>query len=135
MFRTLSSRFVDRLRRDANCNPRAVRIHAVVQVIPVIRVCDVNIIGLVPGVSPVFRIRINHTEPMASVLEARIPALHTEGEAGDAEIVIRTIVAAVRIVRNAIAVVAAALLPIAVLRLPVLSAIPLPVTLLLRNGP
>ena len=72
---------------------------------------------------------------MASVLEARIPALHPEGEAGDAEIVIRTIVAAVRVVRNAIAVVAAALLPIAVLRLPVLSAIPLPVTLLLRNGP
>lgn len=63
MFRTLPSRFVDRLKRDAKCNPRAVRMRAVVQVKPVLRVSDVNIIGLVPGVSPVFWIRVNDTEP------------------------------------------------------------------------
>ena len=119
------------VKRDANCNPRAVGIPAVVQVIPIAGVCDVDIVGLVPVPTPIFRIRINHTEPIATVLEARIPAHHHEGFVVDAERMTLAIVAAVIVVRNAVAVVAAALLPIAVFRLPVLSAMLLPGSLLL----
>ena len=102
------------------------RIPAVVEVIPVVEVIDVNIIRLVPGVSPVFWIWVNETEPIAIVLEARIPAHHHEGEAIDAEPVTSTTVAAEIVVRNAVAVVAAALLPSAVLELPAVGSMLLP---------
>ena len=48
------------------------RIPAIEQVIPAIDVIDVNIVILVAGVSPVFRIRIKESEPIATVLEAWI---------------------------------------------------------------
>jgi hypothetical protein len=115
---------------DANCNPRAIGIPAVVQVIAAIAVIDVNIVGLVPGVSPVFRIRINKSEPIAIVLEAWEPAHHQERKAVDAEPVIPAIVATEIIVGNAVAVVAAALLPSAVLGLKAASAMLLPSVLL-----
>ncbi len=102
-------------KRDADCNSRGARIPAVEQVIPVIVVVDVNIVGLVPVVSPVLRIRIDRGEPIATVLEARITAYHHEWEIVNAERVIPAIVAAVVGLRNAIAVVAAALLPGAML--------------------
>ena len=103
------------LKRNADGNPGAAGIPAVVQVIAVIDVDDVNVVGLVPVGSPEFRIRINDTEPIATVLEAREPANLHKGEAVDAERVTRTIVAAEIDVRNAVAVVAAPLLPCAVL--------------------
>jgi hypothetical protein len=124
----LPSQFADHLKRDANCNPGTARIPAVVQIIPVIEVTDVNIVGLVPSVSPVFRIRINATEPIAAVLEARIPANLHEGEAVDAEPVTPAIVTTEIVVRNAVAVVAAALLPSTVLGLPTVGAPLLPGT-------
>lgn len=114
------------LERDANCNPRPARIPAVVQVIPIIQLCDVNIVGLVPVVLPVLRIRVNDTDPIAAVLEARIPAHHHEGLAVDAERVTAATVVAVVVVRNAVAIVTASLLPIAVLGLPVMGAMLLP---------
>ncbi len=130
----LSSRRSDIIRklveRDANCDSRAVRIPPVVQVIPIIGVIDVNIVGLVPSVAPVFGIRINETEPIATVLEPRISTHHHEGEAEDAKTVIPPIVAAEIIVRNAVAVIPAALLPSAVLRLKAASTMLLPSTLL-----
>jgi hypothetical protein len=116
--------------RDANCNPRAIGIPAVVQVIAAIAVIDVNIVSLVPGVSPVFRISINKSEPIAIVLEAWEPAHHQERKAVDAEPVIPAIVATEIIVGNAVAVVAAALLPSAVLGLKAASAMLLPSVLL-----
>jgi hypothetical protein len=122
----IPSPFVNHLKRDANCNPGAVRIPTVIQVIPVIEVLDINIVRLVPVVSPVFWIRINGTEPIATVLEARIPANLHEGEAVDAERVIPTIVATEIVVRNTVAVVAAALRPSAVLGVPALSTTLLP---------
>src|ERR1019366_8904772 len=102
-------------KRDTNCNPRAVSIPAVVQVISITGVCDVNIVGLVPVRTPVFGIWIHHTEPKASVLEARISANHHVGLVVDPERVTLAIVAAVIVVRNAVAVVAAALFPVAVI--------------------
>jgi len=81
---------------------------------------------LVPVRSPEFRIRINDTEPIAAVLETRKPANLHKGEAVDAERVDRAVVAAEIDVRNAIAVVAAALLPSAVLGVEAVGAALLP---------
>ena len=94
---------------------------------PAIVVHHVNVVSLVPVVSPIFRIRINGTEPIPTVLEARIPANIKEREAVDAEIVIAPIVAAVIVVRNTVAVVAPALLPGTVLGFPVVGAMMLPI--------
>lgn len=46
----------------------------VVQVIPVVDERDINIIVVVPVVSPVFRPRVNGSDPIATVLEARVSA-------------------------------------------------------------
>ena len=119
MFGTLPSRFAEHLKRDTNCNAGAAGIVAVVQVIPAVVVRYVNIVGFVPVIPPVFRIRINGAEPIAAVLKARIPANVPEGKAVDAERVVLAIVAIEIGVRNAVAVVAAALLPIAVLGVPI----------------
>ena len=63
-------------------------ISAIVQVIPVVAVYDVNIIGLVPVVSPKFRIWVNNSEPIATVLEAWKSAYFHEREAVDTKRVI-----------------------------------------------
>ncbi len=104
------------LERDTNGNAGTIGIPAVVQVISAIVVGYVNVVGLVPVVSPVIWIGIKDAEPIATVLEARKTAHYHEGHAVDAERVILAIVAAVIRVWNAVAVVAAALLPGAVLR-------------------
>ena len=110
---------------DADCNA-ILGIAAVVQIIPVSRVVNVHIIIFVPVVRPILRPRVNNAEPKAAVLEARISADHYHGVAVDAECVRRTKVATIMVVWDAVAVVAAALLPIAVLRLPVMGATLLP---------
>ena len=110
-------------------------ISSVVQVIAISRVVDIHIIVVVPVVGPVFRPRVNQAEPIASVLEARISAHDNYWVAVDAERVTRTKVAIVTVVGNAIAAVSATLLPIAVLGLPVMRAMLLPVTLLLAFLP
>jgi len=119
-----------RSKRDADCNPGAARIPAVEQVIPVIHVIDVNVVGLVPVGSPVFRIGIIEIEPKAVVLEARKPAHHHEGEVVYAEPVARTIVGVKNVVRYPVAVVAAALLPGAMLGVEAAGAMLLPGTML-----
>jgi hypothetical protein len=73
------------LKRNADGDPGAAWIPAVIQVIPVIGVRDVYIVAFVPVVSPEFRIWINNTEPIAPVLEPRKPANLPEGEAVDSE--------------------------------------------------
>ena len=102
------------------------RIPTVVKVIPVVDVIDVNIIGLVPGAPPVFWIWVNETEPIAIELEARIPAYYHEWEAVDPKIVTSTTVAVEIAVWDSVAMIAASLMPIAVLRLPVVSTMLLP---------
>ncbi len=110
-------------------------IPSVAQVIAVARVEDIHIIVVVPVAGPVFRPRVNQTEPIASVLEAWVSAHDNYGVAVDAERVTRTKVAIVAVVGNAVAIVTAALLPIAVLGLPVMRTMLLPVTLLLAFLP
>ena len=108
---------------------------SVVQVIAVSRVVDIHIIVVVPVVGPVFRPRVNQTEPIASVLKARVSAHDDYWVAVDAERVTRTKVAIVAVVGNSVAIVTAALLPIAVLGLPVMRPMLLPVALLLAFLP
>ncbi len=110
---------------NADCDS-ILGIPAVVQIIPVPGVVDVHIIVFVPIVWPVLRPRINDAKPKATVLETGISTDHHDGVGVDTEGVRRTKVAAIMVVRDAVAIVAAALLPIAVLRLPVMSATLLP---------
>jgi hypothetical protein len=122
----IPSRFVGHSHRDANGNPGSAKIPAVVQVIPAIVVLDVDIVGLVPVRSPVLWIRINETEPIPTVLETRIPAYLHKGKAVDPEVVTPTVVVLVVGVRNAVAVIAAALLPGAMFVVPALGTTLLP---------
>ena len=110
---------------DIDCNA-ITGIPAVVQVIAIPRVVHINIVVVVPIVGPVFRPRVNHSEPIAAVLEAGITANDHHGVAVDSEPVTRTKVAMRTLLRNPIAVIAAALLPVTVLRLPVVCSMLLP---------
>ncbi len=110
---------IEPLHRDVDCNSD-VGIPAVEQVVAVVDVGDINVVCVVPIIRPVFRPRVNHTEPIAAVLEAGISAYNEEGEAVDAEPMVAAEVSTEALVRNAVAVVAAALLPSAVVGIPAL---------------
>jgi len=116
-----------------------VGIPAVVHVVAIVDVRHVNVVVVVPVFSPVFGPRVNRTDPVTVVLEAGISAYNQKWQAADSETVIRTKVSAVTILRNTVAVVAAALLPGAVVSVPVLRAVLPPCTLLhamlLRRAP
>ena len=93
---------------------------AVVHVIPIVLIDNVNVVGFVPIVSPVVGPRINKTEPKATVLEARESANHHIRLVVNHECVVRTKVSIVTVLRDAVAVVTAALLPRPVIRVPIL---------------
>ena len=117
------------LHRDADRNSN-VRISAVVQVIAVVRIGDVNVIVVIPVIAPIFRPRVHETDPIALILEARVPTHNHEGETVNAESVVRTKVSTETVVRDAVAVISAALLPSAMVGIPVLGAMLLPRALL-----
>jgi hypothetical protein len=75
------------LERDADCNA-GTGIPAVVHVVAVVYVRDVNVVIVVPVGSPVIRPGINRTEPVAVILEARISADRQEGETADTKAVV-----------------------------------------------
>jgi len=133
LFCSLSNKTEPRkLKRDADCNPWPATISAIEQVIPAVDVVDINIVGLVPGRSPIFWIRINDTEPIPAVLEARKSAFNQEGHAVHAKKVPSSKVGPELIVGNAVTAVAATLLPAAVLRLPMARTMLLPSAALLN---
>ena len=92
----------------------------VVHVVSVVLIDNVNVVGLVPVVCPVVRPRINQAKPKAVVLEAREPANHHVGLVVDYERVLRAKVSVVTVFRDAVTVVSTALLPVAVIGIPVL---------------
>ena len=98
----------------------------VVQVIAVVDVGHIDVIVVVPIVAPVFRPGVNFAEPITLILEARESANHQEGEAGDAKAVILAKVSTESVLRNAIAMVSATLLPGAVVGLPMLRTVLVP---------
>ena len=89
-------------------------------VVPIVSVDDINIVGFVPVVGPVPWPRVNKREPIAAVSEARETADNHVGLAIDDERVVRAKVPVVTVLRYAVAVVAATLLPCAMVGLPVL---------------
>ena len=117
---------MERLERDADRKPRTARISAIIQVVPVVVIIHVDVVVLIPVASPVFWNWINDREPITTVLKPRIPANFHKRQAVDAERVAFAVVAPVVGIRNAIAIVPAALLPRAVLRLPIARAALLP---------
>jgi hypothetical protein len=106
------------------------RIPAVIQVIAVARVVDVDVIVVVPVVGPVFRPGIGEAEPIAAILKAGVAADDHNRVAVNAEVVIRAQVTVIAIFRNAVTVIASPFLPIAMFRLPVVRAMLLPDSLL-----
>ena len=96
------------------------------EVIPIVDVGDVDIVSVVPIVRPIFRPRINGTEPIPAVLKAWISSNDQKGESVDAEPMFWPKVSPKAIVGNTVAVVAAALLPVAVVGIPVSGAMFLP---------
>ena len=116
---------VKRLHRDADRDSDVGK-PAVKQVVTVVHVGHVNIVVVVPVIAPVFRPRVNQTDPIAVILEAREAAYNQEGQAVNAETMVRPKVSAEPVVRDAVAVVATALLPGAVVRIPVLGSMLLP---------
>ena len=90
------------------------------QVIAVVDVGDINVVVVIPVIAPVFRPWVNETDPIALVLKARISAHNQEGQSVDAEPMVRPKVSAEPVVRNAVTVVAATLLPSAMVGVPAL---------------
>lgn len=97
-----------------------VGITAVVHVIAVVDVGDVNVVIVIPVIPPIFWPRINKTYPIALILEAWVPTHDQEGQAINAKPVVTTEVSAVTVVRDAVAVISATLLPVTVVRVPAL---------------
>ena len=123
------SRTVEGLERDTNCDS-GVGIPAVVEVIAVVDIADIDVVVVVPVLPPVFRPRVNRTDPIAAVLEARISAYNQERQAIDSESMLRPKVSAIPVFRDAVAAVAATLSPAAVVVVPMLGAMLLPRALL-----
>jgi hypothetical protein len=112
-------KLLTRSERDVDRDPGTAGISAVVEVVSVTGIVHINIVRLIPVIAPIVGIRVHHREPITPVLESRIAALIHEGKTIDAEIVAPAVVAAKIIVRNAVAIVAAALLPAAMIVIPI----------------
>jgi hypothetical protein len=125
---TLLAEFLIQVEADGDA---IARISAVVQIISAAVVVQVHVIAVVPITRPVFRPRVDQSEPVAAVLEAALRANIHHGETVDAEPVILAIRATETVIRNTVAVIPASLLPGAVLGLPAMCAITLPSDLLL----
>ena len=102
-------------------------------VVSVTIVDHVHVIAIVPIAGPGFRPRIDHAEPKTSVLETLLTANKHHREPAEKERVIFAVVRVETDIRYAVAVVTAALLPGAVLRLPVARAIALERSLFLMR--
>ena len=110
---------INPLHGDADRNPH-VGVPAVIHVITVVGVDNIDIVVVVPIISPICRPRVNRADPIALVLKAGISTYNQERKARDAEPVVLTEVSAIPVVRNAITVVSPALLPCAMVGVPVL---------------
>ena len=114
-----------RLQRDVDGDGDS-RMLPVVHVISVVDVVHIDIVGPVPDRRPGFRAGINHAKPVASELETRGTLDHHDGNFVDAEPVSTAKMGAEAIFRNAVSVVAAALVPGMMLTLPIVRALALP---------
>ena len=98
----------------------------VVHVISVIDVVNVDVIGPVPNRRPVFRTRINHTEPEAPDLETWRPFDHYDWDLVDTKPVPTAKMRTKAIFRDAVSMVATAFVPGMMLALPIVRTLALP---------
>src|ERR1035438_6464119 len=115
--------FQDQLKDDTD-GYRIAGISTVVQIIPVV-VAHVNIVGRIPVRGPTFGPRVNQHEPKPVVQEPWITTNYS-GLAGDAEPMLVPEIETESGVRNVVATVTAALVPRAMLALPLRGAFLLP---------
>jgi hypothetical protein len=108
-------------------------ISAVIQIISVAVVVHVYVIAVIPIARPIFRPRINQTEPIATVLEALSAANEYHRKVVNAKRVVLAVIFAEAVVRNAVAAIPTALLPRPVLGLPTVCTIILEGDLLLMD--
>src|SRR5579872_4457483 len=104
------------LKRDGDRDPDA-GVVAVIQVIPV-GVIEIDIVGLIPRRGPRFRPWIDERNPVAVVLETRIASYKEQRKAADPEEMVGAEIEFEAIVGNPVPVIAAALLPGAVVSVP-----------------
>lgn len=105
------------------------RMPAVVKVVPIV-IVDVDVIGIVPVLCPVFRPGIHEQERKAAVREARIPHVD-RGAVVNPEPVLTPEMEIEAGLRNVVTAVASTLRPGAMLAFPPLSTILLPCTMFL----
>lgn len=111
--------------RDAYSNANS-GMAPVVHVIAIVDVFDTDVVGLVPVGCPIFRPRVNHREPVASVVESGVIVDHNDGDAVDAKPASTAEVLVETVFWNALPVVAAALPPVVMFALPIMGAMDLP---------
>jgi hypothetical protein len=110
------------------------RIVAVIKVVAVV-VVDINVVGGIPVIGPVFRPWIHQQEGIPAVLETRVPQIHHRARP-EPEVVLAAEIEAEGLLRNVGTAVASALRPGAMVGGPPLCAIllegvvPLPAALL-----
>jgi hypothetical protein len=102
------ARTANELPRDADCNFYA-GIVAVVHVVAVAPISDVDVIVVVPVIRPVFRPRIEKRNPVTLVLESGVSTINHKRETVDPKPMLRTEIGAIAVLGNTVAVVAAAL--------------------------
>ncbi len=98
----------------------------VIHVISVIDVVDVDVVSFVPGARPVFRPRINETEPAAFVLESGVSIHHNNWVSVNAKPVSAAKMSAEAVFRNAVAPITPTFAPSMMFTLPMLRALALP---------
>src|SRR5467141_3446674 len=94
----------------------------VIHVISVIDVVDVDVVSFVPGARPVFRPRINETEPTALVLESGVSIHHNNWVSVNAKPVSAAKMSAEAVFRNAVAPIPPPFPPTFVVTLPTVRA-------------
>lgn len=106
------------------------RIPAIEQVVPIVHIVDINVVSVIPVISPVFRPGVDRAKPIAVVLETGVSSHDHEREDADFESMVRPKTSAETVIRYEIPVISAALPPGSVVRLPVACAMLLPGALL-----
>lgn len=107
----------------------------VVHVVPVVNVRHVNVVSFVPARCPVLRPGVDNSDPAAVVFESWTSGYNQDRKGMDAESMLRAEINDVTLMRDAIAVITAALFPIVMFMRPLMCATLLPNHAVFRARP